>query len=201
MTIVDTWVFNQYKIEQKVEPVSGDIVIDGGSFYGETALWFSKHVGDNGKVYAFEPLPENISILKDNIERNHISNIEVVDEALYDKIGRFKMRGIGPIATLVNNTEGIGPIPVITLDHFVKREDLDKVNFIKMDIEGSEMPALRGSAETIQRFKPKLAISIYHLKDDLIKIPGFIKGLVPDYKMYLKHSTPGINETVLFASL
>lgn len=72
-------------------------------------------------------------------------------------------------------------------------------SFIKMDIEGSELSALHGAEETIKKFKPRLAICVYHKPwEDLWAIPYFIKECVPSYKLYLKKSHY-VWESVLFA--
>lgn len=68
-----------------------------------------------------------------------------------------------------------------------------------MDIEGAELAALQGGAETIKRYKPKLAISIYHKPEDIIEIPIYIKSLVPEYKLYIRHYTNMYAETILYA--
>lgn len=70
-----------------------------------------------------------------------------------------------------------------------------------MDIEGSELRALMGSEETIKKYKPKLAICIYHKREDLITIPQYIKIIVPEYKLYLRAHFPYVSETVLYATL
>lgn len=77
----------------------------------------------------------------------------------------------------------------------------DKVTFIKMDIEGSELEALRGAVNVIKRDKPRLAICIYHKPEDMYEIPFWIKETVPEYKLYIRHHTDGILETVLYATL
>jgi hypothetical protein len=59
--------------------------------------------------------------------------------------------------------------------------------FIKMDIEGSEMEALKGAASTIKNRKPCLAISVYHKPEGIVTIPAFLQNLVPEYKFYLRH--------------
>ncbi len=67
-----------------------------------------------------------------------------------------------------------------------------------MDIEGSEMEALKGAVFNIREYKPVLAISIYHKADDFWKIPLFIKELNKKYKFYIRHYTEGIADTVLY---
>ena len=68
-----------------------------------------------------------------------------------------------------------------------------------MDIEGSELEALKGAAETIKKWRPKLAISIYHKYEDIIEIPEYILSIVPDYSFYIRHYSSDIWETVLYA--
>ena len=58
---------------------------------------------------------------------------------------------------------------------------------------------MKGSRETIKKYKPRLAISVYHKKEDITKIPLFIKNLVPEYKLYLRHYSNSDGETVLYA--
>ncbi len=70
-----------------------------------------------------------------------------------------------------------------------------------MDIEGAEPLALKGAVETIKRFKPKLAIAIYHSMDDFIKIPIWIIELNLGYKLYLGHYTIHSEETIIFAKV
>jgi hypothetical protein len=90
-------------------------------------------------------------------------------------------------------------VETITLDDFVKRNGLPKVDFLKMDIEGAEFAALNGAANTIRLHRPKLAISLYHSLEDFIRIPLLIKRIVPEYRLYIGHHTVHAEETVLYA--
>ena len=74
-----------------------------------------------------------------------------------------------------------------------------KVTFIKMDIEGSEMAALRGAERIIREQRPRLAISIYHKPEDMWEIPSYILQCHPDYKLYVRHYSISDTETVLYA--
>ena len=89
--------------------------------------------------------------------------------------------------------------PTITLDEFVRERKLPRVDFLKMDIEGAELQALKGAAETIRTFRPKLAISLYHREADLVTIPDYLNGMGAGYGFRLDHFTVYGEETVLFA--
>jgi hypothetical protein len=75
----------------------------------------------------------------------------------------------------------------------------EKITFIKMDIEGSEPQALSGAEEIIKKQKPKLAICVYHKPEHLWEIPLYLKKIVPEYKIYIRHHTPLEYETVCYA--
>ena len=90
-------------------------------------------------------------------------------------------------------------VKVTTIDNFVEANKLPRVDFIKMDVEGHELKVLEGAHETIQAFKPSLALSIYHRGDDIIQLPKFLLELNPHYRFYLRHCSPDLSETVLYA--
>ncbi|MCL1983378.1 MAG: FkbM family methyltransferase, partial [Clostridiales bacterium] len=71
--------------------------------------------------------------------------------------------------------------------------------YIKMDIEGAELMALKGAENIIRSHKPKLAISAYHKPEDVYTLPMLIRSYRNDYKFYLRHYTNSLNETVLYA--
>lgn len=90
-------------------------------------------------------------------------------------------------------------VPAVTIDDVVEEQHLGRVDFIKMDIEGGEVDALRGAEETLKRFTPRLAISVYHRPPDLPDIVTLVRQACPIYRLYLSHKSPGLAETVLFA--
>ena len=197
-TTAQSWIFEQYEAKDKCEVSEGDHIIDGGAFKGETSFWFlSKGAG---KVYAFEPDPNIFSILSENIKRNKAADkIIAVQKILSSRIGTFSLytASSGGSATHEGGNE---TVQGTTLDSFVENEGLDRVDFIKLDVEGAELEVLEGAAETIKKFKPKMAISVYHKPEDIIAIPKFILETLPDAKFYLSHKYYSLYETVLFVN-
>jgi hypothetical protein len=96
------------------------------------------------------------------------------------------------------NKDGDISISVETIDH-ISEEYKIIPTYLKMDIEGAEFEAIMGAAETIKKYKPKLAICLYHKPDDLWKLPKLIFELRDDYKFSLGHHFHGWTETVLYA--
>ena len=87
-------------------------------------------------------------------------------------------------------------IEATTIDEAVGDEE---VTFIKMDIEGSELKALKGAEKTIRRCRPKLAICVYHRVDDLVTIPQYIQSLCPDYKLFYRNYCQLGLEAIIYA--
>jgi hypothetical protein len=94
--------------------------------------------------------------------------------------------------------EGSEEVPATELDSLV--EDLGiRVGLLKLDVEGAEIPALKGAVRTLQNQKPKLQVCVYHKPDDLWEIPLLIHQIEPGYQFFLGHHRQGLFETVLYA--
>lgn len=206
--VAATFVQQQYAYENSdfiLKADKDDVVLDCGACWGDTTLYFAHEVGCDGKVYAFEFLPENIKILRQNIERNpDLKNrIEVVMHPVWDvskKILNFVDHGPGTQVREHVNQQNTQACETIAIDDFVEQFNVSKVDFIKMDIEGAELNALRGAEKTLRKFKPKLAISAYHKPDDFVTLPSYLLALDLGYEFYLEHHTIHKWETVLYAT-
>jgi FkbM family methyltransferase len=180
----------------------GDTVIDAGIGSGDTAVYLASKAmsSNNAKYFAFDIQEEGILALANQIKLNpNIKNITSVLKALSDKNGEvFISDKSDPGCSVVEGSATHRTVSAITIDSFVKEIHCQKIDFIKMDIEGSEVPALKGAKDSIQRFKPKMAISAYHKWDDLLVIPMLIQSIRPDYKFYLDCTTGFGGEAVLY---
>lgn len=206
-SIVMDFIRNQYENDY-VKLEKDDYVIDCGACWGDTALLFATKVGLDGRIISFEFVPSNIKIFEENMKMNsEISSIvSLANYAVSDKTGECIEYIDDGTATSIDidktNLEGENQRAyTITIDDYVEQNQLPKVDFIKMDIEGAELSALRGGIKTIKKFKPKLAISIYHKKSDMWEIPQWIKQVCPEYKLYIKHNSRSSLETILFAKV
>jgi len=196
--IYGTFILQQYNYENIVKVEEGDFVIDCGACVGETSLYFSVLAGAGGKVFAFEFELENIKKLRQNLALNPgCQNIQLIEKPVWNESAELEFipRGAG---SKVFQGSGTSTTRAITIDEFVTDHKLDKLDFIKMDIEGAEMNALNGARNSIERYKPKLAISIYHSIEDFTKIVQYINDLKLSYQFYLGHYTIHNEETVLF---
>jgi FkbM family methyltransferase len=204
---VTTFVHQQYRCETAgggIGCLEGDYVIDAGGCYGDTALYFSHLAGPAGRVASFEFLPQNLSVFRKNLQLNPTlaKTIQVYENPVWAESGNeLFVSGSGPGTRVTENkiTHDATSVSTLKIDDVVGRADFPKVDFIKMDIEGAEQQALIGAEACIRRFKPKLAITVYHSLEDFWEIPRWIDGLGLGYKFYLRHFTIHSEETVLFA--
>jgi FkbM family methyltransferase len=187
----------------KIMPESGDFVIDGGAFVGDTALVFSNSVGEEGKVFCFDPVEDNIKICKKNIEQFPIKNVTLYPYGLSNiscEAAPISLGVYDPSFSDIkkghekNNIK----IPLKKLDDLTDSGEIQKVDFIKLDVEGAELQTLIGAEKTINKFKPKMAVSLYHNPNDIFEIVNFVSTKFPFYKLFIDHYTIHIEETVLY---
>lgn len=194
--------YNKNGVNFKVE--KGDYVIDGGACFGDTALIFAEDAGEDGKVFSFEFVEDNLNVFYKNLELNsHLKNrIQLFENALWSNSKEHLFvveNGAASFVTMQEPSEYVLKIPSKSIDDLVKEHNIPKIDFIKLDIEGAEPDCLKGAKETILKFKPKLAICIYHNLTHFITIPKYIKELVPEYDLYINHHTACAWETVMYA--
>ena len=143
-------------------------------------MFFARAVGQNGKVIAFEPNPQNYEEASYNINLNNFSNIKLFSMA----IGKGKERSdfaIDPIyptrgtfetsrktEILKRNKSMIIDVSVFPLDQIIKEENLRSPDFIKIDVEGLELEALMGMEETIDKSHPALFIELHEINSDVL---------------------------------
>lgn len=184
------------------EAGENETFVDGGSFNGDTIIDFLSWTESGGgvkkynKIFAFEPADDMAEYIKDRIEVENIEEIKVYKKALWNKEEKLSFLEANSASQITES--GTLVIEGIELNRIVGDE---KVTFLKLDVEGSELKALEGARNVIKRDKPRIAVCIYHKPEDIIVIPEYLLELVPEYKFYIRHycSTPA--ETVLYANI
>ena len=199
LNVWNTFLLEQYRCPRAGVGVGvGGVVVDGGGCWGDTALYFAQTAA---RVYCFECMPANIDILQKNLDLNPAlsAKINVVQKALWSRSAEeLIFEDIGPGSRAAAGARGV-KVVTQNIDDFVATKPLDRIDFIKMDIEGAELHALIGAERTVRRFRPKLAISVYHELSHLASIPNWLDNLDLGYRFFLDHFTTYNEETVLFA--
>jgi len=207
MGISATFLDKQYeynKVSPAIKVKEGDIVIDAGGCFGDTALYFAHEVGETGHVYTIEFIPSNLEIMSKNINLNETlqNHITIVKHPLWNDSNTslyYKDQGAASFVSFSEESGVTDKVSTITIDNLVIEQKLHKLDFIKMDIEGAEMNALKGAIHSITTFRPTLAIAIYHQISDFVNVMKFINDLNLGYQFYLGHYTINAQETILFA--
>ncbi len=183
----------QYFEEGILSPEPGEVFVDGGSYDGRTIRQFIKWCnGEYKKIYAFEPDGKNCNWLKDNLMGT--PRIDIFNRGLWDSECEISFAESGSQGSKITES-GSNVIKTISID---EAASVEKVTFLKLDVEGAEYKALLGAKETIKNHHPKMAISIYHKSEDIFELPELILSLWPEYRFYLRHYQLGPYETILY---
>jgi FkbM family methyltransferase len=211
LPLASTMAFSQYAYRDPAVPARprpGDVALDVGGCWGDTALWLAHVVGERGQVHTFEPTPANRMLLAHNLDLNPAlaQRITVWSEPLGRVAGEtvWIPNVIAAGATVQTELADDDQREMIELqmrsvDALVADRRIPKVDFLKVDVEGADLGVLEGAAETIRSQRPRLAIACYHRPDDLVTIPDFIASLGVPYTWYVQCSTMTDIDTVAFA--
>lgn len=179
------------------EPQEEEYIVDCGAFDGKTEElfnnWGSGHVK---KIYAFELDPFNKAKCSDFYDAKGLKDIvEFINKGVSNSNAIVHIED----SSMGSSGSHLGPGTIEA--EVVKLDDtlVGKVTFIKMDVEGAELDALKGAAEIIKSQKPRLAICLYHKQSDIYEIPRFLLSIEPSYKFIIRHYSSISWETVLYA--
>jgi FkbM family methyltransferase len=172
------------------EDVTERVILDCGAFEGESSAalhWMFQP----SRIYAFEPLEEAFHKLDALARKMPAIHPVKMGTWISSKTATLDIAGEG---SRVNGSSGNGQQSIVltSIDDFVNNQALGRVDAIKMNIEGAEMPSLKGALSTIQRFQPSLSICAEHLPSDLWEIPTYLKQAHSNYVLSFKHCGPHI---------
>jgi len=173
--------------------------IDCGAYTGDTIEELTKKDKQIGYTLSFEPDQKNLLRLNQQLatlkNKFPTTNFMVYPAGVYSKndILKFSNNGIDSSASLDSSSSL--EVPVVSLDNVILHSN---PNFIKMDIEGAEKEALLGATKTIKKYKPNLAICLYHKPEDLWELPLLINKIEPSYEMYIRVHEDMCLSTVLY---
>jgi FkbM family methyltransferase len=149
---------DEFEALQKLIPTGGTVGDIGANIGIHTTL-FSRWVGEQGRVYAFEPVPTTFALLQETVGLNHCTNVRVYNRALSDTEGVASMNVFEQKYSVWNsfgspNFSGIVPknqveVSVDTVDHFFESESILSMDFLKIDVEGYEEQVLRGASRVL----------------------------------------------------
>lgn len=185
----------QYFDEEIIKLSSKEVFVDAGALNLDTSRILLNKCDSVNKIYAFEPDASNYKNCLKVKESERLEQIEVFNVGLYDRTDVLSFTQFDNGSSHINQ-KGSTKINVVPLDKILSDET---ITFIKMDIEGAELKAIHGASNIIKKYKPKLAISVYHSPNHMIDIPLYLKALIPDYKLYIRHYSIYPQETILYA--
>lgn len=193
--LYDVWRKDQYFPKDLIRLAENEVFVDGGAYTGDTLLAFIRKAKSKySRCYVFEPEPGNAATLNALAGRQNFRDVSIISKGLWSSADTLRFAAAeGETGSAISET-GSASIEVDTIDNAAP-----DATFIKLDVEGSELEALKGAAETIKRNRPKLAVCLYHKPGDLFEIPLYLKSLTPEYRFYLRQHQPVSCELVLYA--
>ncbi|WP_299667492.1 FkbM family methyltransferase [uncultured Polaribacter sp.] len=190
-------VYKDFEIYTKLyTPKKDDVILDIGANSGIISLYFAS-ILKNGIVYSIEPDSNNVTNIKNNLNLNpkYKDSIIIDNSLIWNEVSKIKFHEDSSVASSIfykgENSKTVLK-ETITLDTWVEKNNLNKLNFIKMDIEGAEVEAIQGAIHIIKKFKPNFAIASYHIIEGQ---PTYLKLEKLFKKINYPYKTVKINQT------
>lgn len=179
---------------QYLLPRSGEVFLDVGANIGWYSLHIARMVGPEGLVLAVEPGPDNFAILKENIKLNHLSNVMALNFAAWDRDANLdlilaktctghtvKRAWANPAKPGFPKRHITVRVPARRLDDVLKEQNVTRIDWVKIDVEGAEAEVLRGLRKTLIRFHPRILVESDRLEDltSILQPMGYQTLLIP----------------------
>lgn len=175
----------------------GEIFVDAGCYDGLSSVNAARWADGNlKKVYAFEPDKNSLGICEKNL-KSIGCEYELHNLATWDRrdVLCFDVQENAGYGSKVSEI-GESVVDADSIDNILEGRP---VTYIKLDVEGSELRTLHGAVKSISKWRPQLAISIYHKPEDIIEIPAFLESLNCGYEYYIRQYQSRKFETTLYA--
>ena len=159
----------------------GEVAVDAGGCFGEFALYLSQCVGPAGRVLMLEPDEANLAVARRNVALNGSpANLTIVPAGLWHERGTVRFAtGLTQESSMVGDAakaadaagspavagSSVVEVPTVALADLVSDHQLDRLDFVKMDIEGAELEALSAAKDLSPGMRPRYAIASYHPRD------------------------------------
>ena len=192
---------DQYFDKALIHLRDGEVFVDCGAFSGDTVEAFAHYMREAfcsyDKILAFEPAQENRAALVARIQKEALCDVEVIPKAVWSECGeiRFEVDAGSTVGRI--DTDGGTLVPATTLDEEVFRLNVSPT-FLKLDVEGAELPILQGARHLIETYHPRIVCAVYHHFTDLLTIPQYLQSL-GGYEFYLRNHAEAAVELDLYA--
>jgi FkbM family methyltransferase len=154
-----------------VQPREGEVYVDVGGYAGFYSIAAARAVGPTGRVIVLEPEPNNRRQLERNLALNGIANCQVFPLAAWSLSGSVGWhQDDHPVWHKVEASESARAVDAVSIDDLVRQLSLPRVDWIKMDIEGGEVEALKGTENTLRTFRPQLFVEIHETLTPVTKL-------------------------------
>ena len=179
------------------EPNDNEVFIDGGSLDGTSSVEFAKwSKGAYSAIYAFEPNPKMVQECMDTLNTLSCHKVYFYNCALWNRKCRLNFNNESRSKwDACVSSDGIVSVEADSLDNIIGQ---NRVTFIKLDVEGSELETLMGAANIIKRDHPRMAVSVYHKKNDIFDVAHYLLSLVDNYTFAIRHYHSDTIETILY---
>lgn len=187
---------NGYYSEDYYHITDSEIFVDCGAYNGDSLSGLIDYAGGIKIAFCFEPDYSNYLKLNKRVSGIECGKIITYLLATGDICKTEKFESFGTVSSLIGTGNDV--VHIERLDDLLSDE---KITFMKLDVEGSELATLKGAENIIKNNVPKLAVCLYHKPEDLYEIPLYLKSLVPGYKIKIRHHSYNMYDTVLYASI
>jgi len=194
----DKWK-TMYLDQELITPSESEVFIDCGAYTGETSLLFHEYCLAAGRpapqCILFEPDAHNRMQLTKNLSK-FVNKPIVFPMGLWREAGNLNFSSVDISSKIYS--AGPESIAVDSLDHILETAMIPSVTYIKIDVEGADLDVLYGARRTIQKYRPRIAIAIYHTDEHMLAIPETIHEMCPEYRFFIRHYTSTERDTVLY---